>query len=96
MSAYGRPPRRTKDLKVDPANCPGWVSGTERMPAKGERVQTNEGTGVVVRIFGKTTDGGRLIELSMDDGRKPPFFAAVANIMVQPVAGVAAPVGGLD
>jgi hypothetical protein len=77
-------PRGMKDVRVNPDVCPGgWVSGAERTPNKGERVHTNEGTGVVVRVCGRTSRG-HLIELTMDDGRKPAFFAETLNIMVAP------------
>jgi hypothetical protein len=80
-------PRRTQDVRVDPEQAPGWVTAAERMPASGERVLTNEGPAVVIRAFGRTTDGKRLLELAMDDGRKTPFFAAAVNIMVPAQAG---------
>jgi hypothetical protein len=72
-----------KDVRVNPESCPGWVSGAERLPTKGERVHTNEGPGVVVRVCGRTSRG-HLLELSMDDGRKPAFFAETLNVMVPP------------
>lgn len=78
--------RRNRNLRVDPEQSPGWIAGSERLPRPGERIHTHEGTGVVVRILNKTADGGRVIEVSMDDGRKPPFFAATANIRVKPLA----------
>ncbi|MEJ2503886.1 MAG: hypothetical protein P8177_11345 [Gemmatimonadota bacterium] len=40
---------------------------------------------MVVRLLHKTADGGRVLEVAMDDGRKQPFFAATANVRVQPV-----------
>ncbi|MEJ2677595.1 MAG: hypothetical protein P8174_00810 [Gemmatimonadota bacterium] len=80
-------PRGFHALRVDPARCPGSVSGVERLPATGERVYTNEGTAVVVRILGRTGSGARLLELAMDDGRKAPFFASAANIRVAPLGG---------
>lgn len=80
-------PRGIQALRVDPARCPGSVSGVERLPATGERVYTNEGTAVVVRILGRTGSGGRLLELAMDDGRKAPFFASAANVRVAPLGG---------
>lgn len=80
------PARRKRSLLVDPAESPGWIPGTERIPPPGERIYTHEGTGVVVRILHKTGDGGRVLEVSMDDGRKPPFFAATANVRVRPLA----------
>lgn len=63
------------------------MSGAEKLPAVGERVYTHEGTAVVVRILGRTSSGGRLLELAMDDGRKAPFFAAAANVRVPPLGG---------
>jgi hypothetical protein len=83
-------PKRTQDTRVDPSLAPGWISGAERLPGKGERVYTNEGTGVVVRAFGKTSDGKRLLEITMDDGRKAPFIAAAANILVPSTPEIAA------
>jgi hypothetical protein len=59
------------------------VSGAERLPTKGERVHTREGTGVVTRICGKTSKG-HLLELAMDDGRRHAFFAETLNILVAP------------
>lgn len=78
--------RTRRSLRVDPAQSPGWIAGSERLPSPGERIHTHEGTGVVVRILHKTGDGGRVLEVSMDDGRKPPFFAATANVRVRPSA----------
>lgn len=78
--------RSNPSLRVDPEQSPGWISGSERIPAPGERIFTHEGTGVVMRLTNKTADGGRVLEVSMDDGRKPPFFAATANVRVRPLA----------
>lgn len=77
--------RGRRSLRVDPEQSPGWVGGSERLPDPGERIHTHEGTGVVVRILHKTADGGRVLEVSMDDGRKQPFFAATANVRVRPL-----------
>jgi hypothetical protein len=74
-------------LRVDPALYPGSVSGAERLPSPGERVYTNEGPAVVVRVLGRTGSGGRLLELAMDDGRKAPYFASAANVRVPPLGG---------
>ncbi len=81
---YEGPPRGRRDVRVDPDQHPGWISGMERLPSPGERVFTHEGAALVVRVLGKTSGGGRLLELSMDDGRKPAFFAAAANVLVRP------------
>lgn len=76
------PPKNA--LHVDPARSPGWIAGSERVPQPGEQVHTHEGTGVVVKLLHKTANGGRVLEVSMDDGRKQPFFAATANVRVRP------------
>lgn len=83
-AGHARAPRRTIDVRVDPAQRPGWVTGLERPPAAGERVYTHEGPGIVQRVLGRTSGGGRLLEVLMDDGRKPLFFTADANVMVAP------------
>lgn len=77
------PPRGTRDLRVDPDRHPGWTRATERTPSPGELVHTHEGSATVVRVLGRTESGGRLLELSMEDGRSAPFFAAAANVMVR-------------
>ncbi len=87
-------PRGFVDLRVDAGRCPGSVSGAERLPMAGERVYTTEGTGVVVRLLGRTDSGGRLLELTMDDGRSAPFFASAANVRVPPSGGDPIPVMG--
>jgi len=78
-----RKPRGTRDVQVDRASHPDWVTAEDRLPARGEHVHTHEGSAIVVAILGKTGGGGRLIELAMDDGRKHPFFAAAANVLVE-------------
>jgi hypothetical protein len=85
IEPLGFPRSRRRPLRVDPDRSPGWVPGSERLPQPGERIHTHEGTGVVVRLLHKTADGGRVLEVAMDDGRKQPFFAATANVRVQPV-----------
>ena len=86
QSLVPRTGRGRRSLRVDPEQSPGWVAGSERLPDPGERIHTHEGTGVVVRILNKTADGGRVLEVSMDDGRKQPFYAATANVRVRPLA----------
>lgn len=80
-------PRGAHDLRVDQSKHPGWTTAVERLPAAGEHVQTFEGKATVIRILGRTSSGGRLLELRMLDGRTAPFFAAAANVMVQPLGG---------
>jgi len=85
VSYGGRPPRRAEDVRVDPILRPGWISGADRLPNPGEDVYCAEGPAEVVRLLGKT-ESGRLLELKVADGRRTPFFAAAANILVQPTA----------
>jgi hypothetical protein len=84
MEYHKGKPRGARDVRVDPAHCPGWISGLERLPAPGEHVHTSEGPAVVVKVLGKTGGHGRLLHLAMDDGRREAFFAAAANVMVHP------------
>ena len=85
-SEMHRTPRGIRDVRVDPITNPGWITALDRLPSPGERVHTHEGGATVVAILGKTSDGGRLLELAMDDGRKHAFFAAAANVLVHPEA----------
>jgi len=78
--------RRQPDWQIDPDRHPGWVRGSQRLPAPGETVFCAEGEADVVRVLGKTSSGDRLLELSVSDGRRHPYFAAADNIMVQPAA----------
>ena len=83
MDGTHRKPRGVRDVRVDRAAHPEWITALDRLPARGERVHTLEGPATVVAILGKTQGGGRLLELAMDDGRKRPYFAAAANILVE-------------
>jgi hypothetical protein len=83
VTYWGRPPRRVEDVVVDPLQRPGWVTGAERLPAPGEEVYCVDGTAEVVRHLGRTSSG-RLLELRVADGRRSPFFATAANILVRP------------
>lgn len=85
-------PRNSHDLRVDAARFPESVSGSERVPVCGERVFTNEGTAVVIALHGRTSSGGRLLELKMDDGRRTSFFASATNVRVARLGGVPIPV----
>lgn len=84
MSIHANNSRRIRDadIRIDPAVRPGWVTGDERLPGKGERVYCTQGMGAVVRILGKTGDGSRLLELRLDDPEARPFFAAASNVLV--------------
>jgi hypothetical protein len=72
-----------RDVRVDRTTHPDWVTALDRLPTRGERVHTLEGSATVVAVLGKTQGGGRLLELAMDDGRKRPYFAAAANVLVE-------------
>ena len=84
MDGTHRKPRGVRDVRVDRAAHPDWVTALDRLPATGEHVITLEGGAKVVAILGKTQGGGRLLELAMDDGRKHTYFAAAVNVLVQP------------
>lgn len=73
---------RQADLRIDVLEHPGWIFATDRMPLSGETVQCTEGKAFFVRAVGRTDSGGRLLELSIQDGRRQPFFAAAANVLV--------------
>ncbi|HET6231276.1 MAG TPA: hypothetical protein VFE05_14485 [Longimicrobiaceae bacterium] len=63
---------------------PDWLTGADRLPSVGEEVICTEGSGEVVKVFGKTGDGSRLLELRLPDPRSKPFFAAASNVLVRP------------
>jgi hypothetical protein len=71
-----------ESLRIDASQKPGWLSGSEHLPAVGEKVQCTEGLAEVVRIAGRTGDGSRLLELSLPDRPKQPFYAAASNVLV--------------
>jgi len=73
---------RIENLRVEPTAHPGWSTGVDRVPAVGERVQCADGVAEVVRVLGRTGDGSRLLELSLED-RPQPFFAAASNVLVE-------------
>jgi hypothetical protein len=75
---------RADDLRVDDNERPGWISGADHMPAEGETVFCTAGLAEVVKVLGKTGDGSRLLELKIQDGKRPPFFVAASNVLVAP------------
>jgi hypothetical protein len=84
MTSYGgKAPRRAEDVRVDPVQHPGWISGADRLPVPGESVLCSEGMAEVVKLLGKTGNG-RLLELKVADGRRAAFFAAAGNVLVAP------------
>jgi hypothetical protein len=72
------------ELYVDREARPGWTTGFERIPIKGEEVYCASGPAEVVRVLGKTGDGSRLLELRLTDPKAKPFFAAASNVLVAP------------
>jgi hypothetical protein len=75
---------RADDFRVVPEDRPGWVLGSERMPAIGEKVYCARGEGVMVALHGRTGDGSRLIQIRLPDEKAAPFFAATSNVLVSP------------
>jgi hypothetical protein len=71
-------------LRVDMTARPDWIAATEQLVAVGDEVQCTEGLAQVVRILGRTGDGSRLLELSIADRPRQPFFAAASNVLVAP------------
>ena len=71
------------DLRVETNQQPGWVNAVDQMPIIGDQVQCTEGIAQVSRILGKTGDGSRLLELTLPDRPRQPFFAAASNVLVQ-------------
>jgi hypothetical protein len=72
-----------EQIRVESLELPGWHAGSDRIPSVGESVQCIEGQAEVVRVLGKTSDGGRVLELCLPDRPKVPFFAASSNVLVK-------------
>lgn len=73
-------------LRMDGELHPGWIPGTERNVEPGESVLCTGGPARVVKVLGKTSDGSRLLELQLHEGKHPPFFACASNVLVAPAA----------
>lgn len=76
---------RNDQLRVEAPPGPEWISGSDRLPEIGERVRCADGPAEVVRILGRTGDGSRLLELTLADRPRHPFFAAASNVLVHAV-----------
>lgn len=74
-------------LHVDGEERPGWLSGRDREPLVGEEVFCTMGKGMVVAVQGRTGDGTRLLQISLDLPGSPPFYAAASNVLVHPMTG---------
>ena len=79
-------PRRDT-LSVTSVEHPGWKAGEGRIPRVGEAVCCAEGEAEVVRLLGRTGDGGRLLELRLPDRPKAPYFAASSNVLSRDLGG---------
>lgn len=75
-------------LRIASVQAPGWDAGDGSVPQVGERVWCVDGMAEVVRILGRTGDGGRLLELHLVDRPKPPYFAASSNVLRQSAGSV--------
>lgn len=76
---------RRETLRVaDSEDRPAWVRATIRLPGVGEHVLCSEGMAEVTRLLGKTGDGSRLLELTLPERPRQPFFAAASNVLVAP------------
>lgn len=74
---------RREAVQIESVERPGWDADSGRIPLVGESVQCVEGQAEVVKVLGKTGDGGRLLELRLPDRPKVPFFAASSNVLLK-------------
>ncbi len=74
---------RRDSLRISSVELPGWQAGSGRIPSVGESVHCVEGQAEVMRILGRISDGGRLLELRLSERPKVPFFAASSNVLLQ-------------
>ncbi|HET7231140.1 MAG TPA: hypothetical protein VFJ16_14100 [Longimicrobium sp.] len=72
------------DLRVTCGERTGWVSGSVRRPSVGEEVICTGGTGVVVAVRGKTSDGSPLVQIQLEEPGTPAFYAAASNVLLAP------------
>jgi len=79
-----------ESLTVNHEARPGWITALDRLPMAGEEVFCTAGAGTVVRVLGRTSDGGRLLELKLTEGDGKPFFAAASNVLLPPEPAVLA------
>jgi hypothetical protein len=77
---------RMEDFRVRPADRPGWVLGSTRLPLKGEAVFCAAGEGTVTALLGRTGNGSRLVQIALPGAAKP-FFAAASNVLIAPSTG---------
>jgi hypothetical protein len=87
MSGFANSSRRIRidDLKVAASTeRPDWITAADRLPDPGEQVYCAEGMAEVTKVLGKTSDGSRLLELTLPDRPRHPFFASSTNVLVAP------------
>jgi hypothetical protein len=75
---------RPQDQRIDRAARPGWVTGDVCEPRVGDEVYCTGGGGSVLRVHGRTGNGSRLLEVSLANGTKAPFFVASSNVLIAP------------
>lgn len=78
---------RPQDQRIDRAARPGWVTGDVCEPRVGDEVYCTAGGGSVLRVHGRTGNGSRLLEVSLANGVKAPFFVASSNVLIAPRPG---------
>lgn len=78
---------RPQDQRIDRAARPGWVTGDVCEPRVGDEVYCTAGSGSVLRVHGRTGNGSRLLEVSLANGVKAPFFVASSNVLIAPRPG---------
>lgn len=75
---------RPQDQRIDRTARPGWVTGDVCEPRVGDLIYCTAGRGSVLRILGRTGNGSRLLEVSLANGAKAPFFVASSNVLIEP------------
>ena len=83
MASSNMSRQRRELLKVESMSRPGFRSVPGHVPKAGDRVYCADGEAEVVQVLSKLSDGGRLLELRLDDRPKPSFFAASSNVLVR-------------
>ena len=71
-----------ESLNVSSVHPRGWAPSEGRVPEVGQFVYCLDGPAKVIKLLGRTGDGGRLLELRCED-RREPFFASSANVLLQ-------------
>ena len=72
---------KLETLRVSSIEMAGWSISPDRTPSVGDSVHCVDGLAEVVRVHGRTSSGGRLLELKVDGSEGKPYFAATANVL---------------